>query len=524
MLLIFCVFLAGIRIRAKSRLSAYRKELIARGEKLSIQELIPESPKGSNGAATLLRGAALLPTIATPATMKLISPGVARVGWKQAELPSDQTASDNFYSTNIWPILEEQISGHLEALADLRTAAAAPNLDFSISYSQGFAAVLPHLSKVKKAARDLSTAAFYELHRGNSHAAAENLEAGLLLTAHTHEPLMISQLVRFSMANILFNTTWEILQDDSISDEDLRRLQKAWEQIDFGSDAAKVPQMERAMGIKEMDDVSRAYMNLQLGDPAGAGSGNEMDELQELGRTMVNDPIQAIKNLGIRYPGYWFWCWCWRYDDERALMQYWQDMREGFKEAPDDSFFPVITQFDGVGWQFEGTSLYEHNRLRYLVTTTLVSGVSGFPKRVATSQTQKEMVVTAIALKRFHLARKKYPTRLDELVSEYIKQVPRDPFDGRPIRFDLKENDRYMLYSVGEDSVDNSGDPTSKQKTRTPKWMGGRDLVWPRSATAGEMIVFNEQEVVRKREFETNSFPIFQAVPAPSDGPPPTGR
>jgi hypothetical protein len=50
------------------------------------------------------------------------------------------------------------------------------------------------------------------------------------------------------------------------------------------------------------------------------------------------------------------------------------------------------------------------------------------------------------------------PTNLAQLVPNYLHRLPADPFTGRPLVY-LPEGTRWLLYSVGEDGVDNGGDP-----------------------------------------------------------------
>ena len=46
------------------------------------------------------------------------------------------------------------------------------------------------------------------------------------------------------------------------------------------------------------------------------------------------------------------------------------------------------------------------------------------------------------------------PATLDALVPKYISAVPRDPFDGKPLRYDSKKK---IVYSVGYNLKDDGG-------------------------------------------------------------------
>jgi hypothetical protein len=70
---------------------------------------------------------------------------------------------------------------------------------------------------------------------------------------------------------------------------------------------------------------------------------------------------------------------------------------------------------------------------------------------------------TALAIERSRLATGKLPERLEELVPQYLAQVPIDPFDGQPLRYRLQQPG-YLIYSVFEDGQDNGG----KEKTDVP--------------------------------------------------------
>jgi len=59
-----------------------------------------------------------------------------------------------------------------------------------------------------------------------------------------------------------------------------------------------------------------------------------------------------------------------------------------------------------------------------------------------------------MALRSYQIDNGKLPNSLDELVPEYISEVPKDPFDGEPIRF---SSEKKIIYSVGEDFLDSGG-------------------------------------------------------------------
>ena len=112
---------------------------------------------------------------------------------------------------------------------------------------------------------------------------------------------------------------------------------------------------------------------------------------------------------------------------------------------------------------------------------------------VARAETQREMAVAAIALKRFQLRHGKLPSELAALVPEFLPALPHDWMDGKPLRYRWQSDGQFVLYSVGEDGNDDNGDsrPTESHDRFDVFW--GRDWVWPTPATAKEIADYSEK-------------------------------
>ena len=64
-----------------------------------------------------------------------------------------------------------------------------------------------------------------------------------------------------------------------------------------------------------------------------------------------------------------------------------------------------------------------------------------------------------LALRAYYLDHGQYPDKLADLAPTYLPTAPIDPFtDGQPLKYHRVGN-RYLLYSVGPDCVDNGGTP-----------------------------------------------------------------
>jgi hypothetical protein len=134
------------------------------------------------------------------------------------------------------------------------------------------------------------------------------------------------------------------------------------------------------------------------------------------------------------------------------------------------------------------------DRGRSIDMSRLMTGnIKNFIRHALRAQTEANIVTTAIALERYRLAHHTYPGALAKLVPEFVWVVPVDCMDGHDLRYRLNPDGTYLLYSVGEDGVDNGGDPTP-EKGKAPGFFNGKDWVWPRAATAEEVQAYEAEQ------------------------------
>lgn len=102
----------------------------------------------------------------------------------------------------------------------------------------------------------------------------------------------------------------------------------------------------------------------------------------------------------------------------------------------------------------------------------------------------RDGTLVVIAIERYRLAHGAFPSRLADLVPAFLESVPPDRFDGKPLRYVLR-NGRPVLYSVGGDLKDDGGRPPSgtSGNDQARRWRsagsGGQPadgdfVIWPR--------------------------------------------
>jgi hypothetical protein len=91
-----------------------------------------------------------------------------------------------------------------------------------------------------------------------------------------------------------------------------------------------------------------------------------------------------------------------------------------------------------------------------LFSMMLLPGLGKIPLRFARQEALRRDAKAAVAIERYRLSNGGLPYRLEDLVPQFLAEVPTDPMDGKPIRFSVLPTG-YVVYSIGSDRVDNGG-------------------------------------------------------------------
>jgi hypothetical protein len=473
--------------RYRHALEAYKKELLAKGEKLTIAELAPPPPSAnaSNGAKAFMQ---LMrdykpPTNDYPYMMRMAVPGLGQVG-----------------HTNLALVDMFNYEQNLGKVAKLRDVLKAPVLNFDLDYSQGFDLPLAHLVKLKQAEQLTACAAMQAYYAKNfPEARADLLTAVDLVRVYTNDPLMISGLVRIAMTRIALNATWEGLQSDEWTGPQLAELQDKWQGMNLFENSATVITFERACGIAEIAKLREAPNadSLALANPSFAPSGTPADN------GVLDNFTHKIGSLyyHLRFS---IWKSSWSYDEELCLLQVEQALIETARNAnAKGAFVPAFKKLDQQASNI--FQLHPDATNHFLFGELNDQVFVRYLQKLAQAETARRLCVTAIALKRYHLQHSAYPATLDDLVPAILPAVPVDFMDGKPLRYKLRPDGDFLLYSVGEDGQDNGGDPTPASQSISStsfNWLTSRDIVWPRVATPAAL-----EEYHRLSQSMTNSTP-----------------
>ncbi len=396
-----------------------------------------------------------------PSTLKMIAPGLAMIGHVNLN-PGEMLGYDQ----------------NTKKVATLREILGSSVLGFTPDYSKGYVMLLPHLAP-QKAAEQLAAGTATQALSTNDFAEARSdlFVAVDLVRLNDNEPIMISHLVQIALESIAVSVTWEVLQDSRWTDAQLSELQAKWQGMDLFSNSVPVLRMEGAFDMAALADGRRSFTNIGMmtlssTTPTVSSNGTMFDELHD-----------KLTELYDRYPRYWKWRSSWSYAEELYLLQIEDAAVQSCLQAQTNgALVPTLKEYDRFVTNFD---LLHSEQAGHFI---LFGGEGEMFKRylfkAADAEATRRLTVTAIALKRYQLAHNAYPASLSELVPQYLAEVPIDFMDGKPLRYKRQPDGNFLLYSVGEDGEDNGGDPTP---TTGNGWLKGRDIVWPRAATAKEI-------------------------------------
>jgi len=397
-------------------------------------------------------------------------------------------------STNSWRVLSQALSTNRPALALLLKFADHPTLDFQIGYAHcledSTLFTNLHLVELRKSDKYLRAELVYCLHDGNVAGAMQYWEAELALVQATqNHRLQISQWVRLAMVYGLQNACWEILQSPGVAETQLAQLQNEWEQLDFIRSSSKATAMERTVGEIALGDWrhSTAAFEQYLGIGKNARIAMGMPDDSESLRARISNQLQIF-----------FWRYWWSYPDELRALKGYQVLLGASRLVETNRSFKIALARQEAGlkalqitnspdvFMIFFSALADAPDYHSMLSES-VENLSSTIGKVLIAETTRQMTIAAIALQRFKLAHGQYPSQLSELVPGYVTAAPLDPVDGQPLRYWLQPNGNFLLYSVGENGVDDGGNPASSSPDdfKYYNWLDRRNLdwVWPRPAS-----------------------------------------
>jgi len=406
--------------RASSRVAAELARIRAAGEPVSGAELEEHYrlPPGVEDTTELwLDGTRRLGTEAFRAHVGELP--IVGTGWSEIPPPGEP-----------WDDLEAAEELLRMYGASLRTMHEAAELGGTARYPIDFTDgpyILPnHVMSLRSGVRLLKLEAHVCAHRGDPPRAAKSIRTIFALAQSLErEPMTMSLIVRLATDGNAREQLQILLPTVDFSDADLAGLQDTLRAIDYHDGLYQAMLGERAMGIDAFENP---------------------DSLGE-----------EVRTKGL-----------WRFTQGSGFAFYLEHMdrlvvaaRKPWPQALQAAEQARADREDRV----EGGSLL--TRMTHVFLSLVGRSDSGAFISAARHAAWNGEADAAIGVERYRRQYGKLPERLEELVPDFLPQVPIDPFDGQPLRYVVREEE-YRVYSVGYDRVDNGGDAYPKSADSEP--------------------------------------------------------
>ena len=502
-------FLLIERWRGQIALASYKKELRAKGEKLSPQDFVKTFKAEDNGAPVVfaaieqLTNGLVLPH-GYPPRMKLLESGRAIVGFREPAWvekdPYRNGKSLKGIFTNHWDELAADLQENNPALLKIQAALTKPVLNNRLNLAEGNNLKLPSLAHAKSLTYWFGSATQLALHEGRNADAAKYLVAEIgALRLLAEDRIVISELVRIATGAIAKVDTWEALQADGWADSDLAVIQKAWESQRFMASMATSLEGERVyinQIAQQMHNSNDEMYEWIFGQAAALFSDPDGPEPIWV-KWLMEIPYSEELLEGLRKQIYCrVWRFAWAHQAELKILKDMQTLIELTRiTTKNASYLAVKPDLEALVQKLGDKNKSFYDRLRFPLTDEVIITIPAILKP-ARAEADRAQCITAIALKRYSLRYGKLPDTLSALVPEFIAAVPVDYLDGQPIKYRLNADGSFTLYSVGEDGKDDGGDMKLSEGSKSRDLWKRRDYVWPAPATPEEV------EANRRKAFE----------------------
>lgn len=282
---------------------------------------------------------------------------------------------------------------------------------------------------------------------GNPSSAFEDTETMAILIGTLHRgPFLISYLVATIAERDLHEVIWEGIKRQAWNDVQLAHFQQALRATGGARHFHGIARSELAYGIQHALTVS--------------------DEFRQ-----NPDWTSVRKNL---WKGTRHWD---RGQLKEAFTQSWENIRPlGSRKLEVRKAFAAFRRI-GDWLVEEPADRTAEEFYAYIQGTTRdeldVTQYARSMEKYFEAEARRSLVLTGIALERYRLKHGAMPQTLDALVPEFLAEVPKDIYDGKPLRYQVLPDGAPHVWSIWPSGKDEGGMP-NRDVTRNTVWTTGQ--------------------------------------------------
>ncbi len=424
LLIAVCAFVV-FRLSVRSKLRARIETIRAAGYPVTLAELnewytIPEDAE--NAADTLIEAF------------------LCYYEWNRTELESLPVAGRRELPARTEPLAEETkglvaqyLADNQQALELLHEAAAIKHSRYPVDFSV-FVYQMYHLGDLRKGATLLKLEAILYAENNESQLAARSVTSTFgIARSLAKEPTAFSQVIRMACRGLAVSSLERVINRVEFTDEQLVELGKAVANAENLSAIPHALACERCRGIY-------VFKNPTILTPELVGR-----------KMLLPAPIlELYKALGLA--------------DRDAII--YLDLMNDYMDTTSLPLHQRQEAADVIQTKLNRTS--KTHILLHMFRPDYSWVTRSYLRDVA----QLRIARVGLAIQRYRLAVGKCPDVLMDLVPTYLDTIPKDPFNGRTLRYEKLETG-FVVYSIGEDRSDDGGKerlPIGKRKKAPSSW------------------------------------------------------
>jgi hypothetical protein len=357
--------------------------------------------------------------------------------WPSAGFPDEELRllpSNELMSGEDFVRLSKELASAREALTIAGKLADMPRGRHRIHYERNpIATLLPDQQESRRIVSLLVYEAMRQNQRGDSKKALTMCRAALNAARSLgDEPIFISQLIRIAGVVIACQAIERTLGQGEPPPEDMSALQKLLEDEDAFSDMIAALRGERAAMHQVFEGIERGEISVaELEGLSRGGRPSESDQ--------VKDTLISLWRMNTREDHALFFSLINQCIKDAQLPMHEQAAAERKTEQEIRAHI-APSALPGVA----------------MITRLLLPAVSKIGEAVRRKHATVRCTIVALASERYRREKKTWPDKIDQLCPQFLAAVPLDPFDGKPLRY-RRVKDGVIIYSVGQDAVDNGG-------------------------------------------------------------------
>jgi hypothetical protein len=336
--------------------------------------------------------------------------------------------------------LTERVAYYLdqnaEALAKLDEAAGIDSCRYPIDLTQGFNVELTHFNDIRRAAQiRILESAHYENRGEHDLAVGASLKILSLARSLEDEPVMLSMLVQYSLQEQAYDQIERLIKVGAMSEKTLAMLPNQIGRFDTPEILHRAFIGERCWGLGVFSDHTN--------------DGLLFDAMR----------FSGLMDL-----------------DQAHYLQMMHDLVE-YSRSP---VWPIPDRFD----------VYDRPPRLYPISGIMTIAFGACTKTHFELAAKRQVTLVAIAVERYRQQHGYFPNRIDDLVPEYLTELPADTIDYQMVHYRTVDGGA-VVYSFGTDGIDNNGRPYTEDGYGAGR---GSDISFIFGPTAQELWPLSEEE------------------------------